>query len=166
MSDKVQATIVALRKLREDMWFDMPAEIERFGRGVQPRGTGAYQQYFTPLMFAEGEARTMSDEVLWCVWQLATDESTDLDTLGRVVSDLVGYKADFLDFVGLPEAAAVFHQFVEAIQAAEGRGEFVELIDAALSYANRFHMWVDAVFPWGIANGFQRPKSTEELKTP
>ena len=83
-----------------------------------------------------------------------------------VVSDLVGYKADFLDFVGLPEAAAVFHQFVEAIQAAEGRGEFVELIDAALSYANRFHMWVDAVFPWGIANGFQRPKSTEELKTP
>jgi len=38
---------------------------------------------------------------------------------------------------------------------------FSELTAAALSYANRIHMWIDFVFPWGVTNGFPRPERRE-----
>jgi hypothetical protein len=146
-----------IRELTQRIWFTMPEEVERFGKGHQPRGTGPYNQYFTPLMFAEGEARTFSDEILWSLHQVASEEDTDIATLKRLVSTLVSYKADFFDFVGLPEACAVVKRFVAAIEEAEDRATFVELVDAMLSWANRYHMWIDFVFPWGVANAFPRP---------
>ncbi len=53
--DDVQATLAALVAARDGIWDQMPAEVVRLSQGIQPRGTGSFGQYFTPLMFAEGE---------------------------------------------------------------------------------------------------------------
>jgi len=153
----VQDVIAELERERERIWLECPQEVKDIGNGIIPRGTGSKGQYLSTLMFAEGEARTLSDEMLWGLIQVAEDPKMDLATLKAVITQIIGYKADFFDFVGMPAASALIHKYVAAANETTSLKELAELSGAALSYANRLHMWVDAVFPWGLGNGFKRP---------
>ncbi|PFG17604.1 hypothetical protein ATK74_2177 [Propionicimonas paludicola] len=152
----VTEVIAELDAERERIWLDCPQEVTDMGRGRIPRRTGSHGQYLTTLIFAEGEARTLSDEFLWGIIELSETEQLDLHTLQAIVRQIVGYKADFFDFVGMPQAAGLVHRYVQATQVAESLDEFLALTRAAISYVNKLHMWVDAVFPWGVTNGFKR----------
>ena len=88
--------------------------------------------------------------------QIAEKPGMHLPTMQAIVTQIIGYKADFFDFVGLPEAAGFVHKYVAAAEKTKSIAELAELTGAALSYANRIHMWIDAVFPWGLGNGFKR----------
>jgi Cucumopine synthase C-terminal helical bundle domain len=145
-----------LESERERIWLKCPQEVKDLGNGIVPRGTGSRGQYLSTLIFAEGEARTLSDEMLWGLLQVAEKPGVHLPTLQAIVTQIIGYKADFFDFVGLPEAASFVHKYVAAAAETKSIEEFVKLTGAALSYGNRIHMWIDAVFPWGLGNGFKR----------
>jgi hypothetical protein len=152
--------IEALDREREHIWLTPPDEVVAMGRGVMPRRTGSHGQYLSTLIFAEGEARTLSDEMLWGMLQVMARGDADLGTLQALIAEIVAYKADFFDFVGMPEASALIHRYVEAACACTSIEELERLTQSALTYANRLHMWVDAVFPWGVTNGFKRPDAT------
>ena len=153
---KVAETIRELNAERDRIWLECPEEIRNLGKGVVPRRTGAHGQYFTTLMFAEGEARTLSDELLWGIIEISQKHDFDLPTMVLVVDQIVTYKAAFFDFVGIPEAGSFLLKYVDAAKSAESKEEFLELTQAAITYVNKVHMWVDAVFPWGVANAFKR----------
>jgi hypothetical protein len=152
--------IAALDRERERIWLTAPDEVRAMGRGIMPRRTGSHGQYLSTLIFAEGEARTLSDEMLWGMLQVMGRGNADLATMQALIAEIVAYKADFFDFVGMPEAAALIHRYVDAACACTSIEELERLTSAALTYANRLHMWVDAVFPWGVTNGFKRPDAT------
>jgi len=152
----VTEVIAELDAERERIWLDCPQEVTDMGRGRIPRRTGSHGQYLTTLIFAEGEARTLSDEFLWGIIELSETEQLDLHTLQAIVRQIVGYKADFFDFVGLPLICKWTHRYAEGARAAETLEEFREVTGAALSYMNRVHMWIQSVFPWGIASAFPR----------
>ncbi|CAI9390319.1 hypothetical protein [Microbacterium sp. T2.11-28] len=152
----VTDVIAELNTERERIWLECPQEIVDMGKGIIPRRTGSHGQYLTTLMFAESEARTLSDEYLWGIIEAAEENHLDLATLQILTSQIVGYKAAFFDFVGMPEAGGFVARYVEAAAAATTLEEFLELTGAAISYVNKVHMWVDAVFPWGVTNGFKR----------
>ncbi|ODN71060.1 hypothetical protein [Methylobrevis pamukkalensis] len=152
----VKEVIDELDAEREKIWLTCPDEVKDIGQGIVPRGTGSRGQYFSTLVFAEGEARTLADEMLWGIIQVCEKPDADLGTLKHVISEIIGYKADFFDFVGLPHAAAMIHKYVAAAQECGTLDELKALSSACLTYANRVHMWVDAVFPWGLGNAFKR----------
>jgi hypothetical protein len=152
----VDDVIAELEREREAIWLIIPEEVKALGRGEVPRGTGARGQYLSTLMFAEGEARTLADEMLWGLLQVCETPGADLATLQAVIVEIIGYKADFLDFVGLPHAASLIHRYVEATADVTSLGELHRLTSAAISYANRLHMCVDAVYPWALGNAFPR----------
>jgi len=152
----VTDVIAELTTERERIWLECPQEIVDMGKGIIPRRTGTHGQYLTTLMFAESEARTLSDEYLWGIIEAAEENQLDLATLQVLTSQIVGYKAAFFDFVGMPEAGGFVARYVEAAAAATTLDEFLALTGAAISYVNKVHMWVDAVFPWGVTNGFKR----------
>lgn len=129
------------------------------GRGIMPRRTGSHGQYLSTLIFAEGEARTLSDEMLWGMIEIMRRGQAELGTLQALIAEIIGYKADFFDFVGMPEAGALIHDYVAAAQECRSIEELQELTEVAITYANRLHMWVDAVFPWGVTNGFKRQEA-------
>jgi hypothetical protein len=153
----VDEVIERLDAERERIWLEPPTEVVEMGKGIMPRRTGSHGQYLSTLIFAEGEARTLSDEMLWGILEVARNSEPDLVTLQALIAQIVGYKADFFDFVGMPEAGRLIHDYVEAAQQCGSVEELVRLTESAISYANRLHMWVDAVFPWGVTNGFKRP---------
>ncbi|WP_455865114.1 cucumopine synthase-related protein [Pantoea agglomerans] len=157
----VDDAIALFDQQREKIWFEQPAEIAALGRGEVPRGTGARGQYLSTIIFAEGEARTLADEMLWGVIRVAEDhpDSADLKTLQMIITEIIGYKADFFDFVSLPDAAKLLHTYVHVAAECQSLDELVRLSHAALSWANRLHMWVDFILPWGLGDGFRRVKA-------
>ncbi len=159
-SDTPESVLSELSRAREAIWETMPEEVRRLGSGIQPRGTGSFGQYFTPLMFAEGLIRNAGDELLWNLREVAADETSDLPTVKKFIDLTLDKKAHFLDFIGLPETGALFLKVVSAIQTTDDRATIVKLLDAAMIYANRMHLWIDSVFPWAIANAFPQPKTS------
>jgi hypothetical protein len=153
----VDEIVASLEAEREKIWLKAPEEVIAIGRGEIPRGTGSHGQYLSTLIFAEGEARTLADEMLWGFWRVAEAGEADLTTLRALTMEIIDYKASFFDFNGLPHAASVIKSYVEGVQVCQDLDEFKRLTAAALSYANRIHMWIDFVFPWGVTNGFPRP---------
>ena len=152
----VEDVIRELDAERERIWLQLPEDVRDLGNGIVPRKTGPKKQYFTALLYAEGEARTLADEVLWGFIEIAKKPDADLETLKMFVTQVVDYKADFFDFVGLPLTCSFIHRYAEGARAATTLEEFAAVTGSALSYANRVHMWIQSVFPWGIANAFPR----------
>ncbi|MCU1526243.1 MAG: Shikimate dehydrogenase substrate binding protein [Frondihabitans sp.] len=152
----VQDVITELDTERERIWLTLPEDVRDLGNGIIPRFTGPKKQYFTSLLYAEGEARTLADEIYWGLIEVTHKPNADLDTLKMIVTQIVDYKADFFDFVGLPLTCKWTHRYAEGARAAETLEEFAAVTGAALSYMNRVHMWIQSVFPWGIATAFPR----------
>ena len=152
----VDDVIAELDVERDRIWLTLPEDVRDLGNGIVPRGTGPKKQYFTSLLYAEGEARTLADEILWGLIEISRNPEADLDTLKLVVSQIVDYKADFFDFVGLPLTCRWTHRYAEGARAAETLEEFGAVTGAVLSYMNRVHMHIQSVFPWGIASAFPR----------
>ena len=102
----VDEAIQRFESERQRIWLESPADVAALGRGEVPRGTGARGQYLSTIIFAEGETRTLADEMLWGIIRVGEDDpNVDLKTLQAIIRQIIGYKADFFDFVSLPEAA-------------------------------------------------------------
>ena len=145
-----------IKAAREAIWFDKPAEVDRISRGEIARGTSVYNQYFTVLMFAEGEMRTLSDEILWGLRTSSLSNDIDLKGLLVVAKQILTYKMHFLSFVGLDQSSDLLNDYLECLDTLENKEQFRELTDEMIIYVNRAHMWVDMVFPWGVSMGFQK----------
>jgi len=153
----VQEVIAALDEERRAIWLDPPDEVRQIMRGEIPRGTGSKGQYLSTLIFAENELRTMTDEILWYMWELAAVKGgVDLASLKSLTATLVDYKGHMFDYVGLPRTAGFVARYVEGVAECADLREFCDLTGAALSYLNRVHGWVDILFPWQICDGFRR----------
>lgn len=144
---------------RQRIWLQGPDDVLALGRGEIPRRTGARGQYLSTIIFAEGETRTLADEMLWGIIRVAEDTTADLKTLQAMIQQIIGYKADFFDFVSLPEAARITKVYVETAMSCTSIEELLRLTYAMISYANRLHMWVDFILPWGLGDGFRRKKT-------
>lgn len=152
----VDEAIARFEAEREKIWMTSPEDVTALGQGIVPRNTGARGQYLSTIIFAEGEARTFADEMLWGIIRVCEDTEADLKTLQAVIDQIIGYKASFFDFVSLPSAAEMTRLYVETAKVCETTDELARLSHAALGYANRLHMWVDYILPWGLGDAFKK----------
>jgi hypothetical protein len=149
---------------RDAIWERPPREVLDLGAGIVPRGTGAKNNYLSTLIFAENELRTLTDEILWFAWITATrNPHAHLATLVAYMDEIGQYKANMFDYVGLPGGARILKVYVGGIRVATSLGQFAALTEAAMTYANRLHGWVDIVFPWGLVDGFKRTNPLQRI---
>jgi hypothetical protein len=151
-TDDVVATLQAEL---DEIWLTIPDEVRALGVGDVPIGTGARGQYLATVMYAEGEARSLANDLMWAVIRLAENPASDLGTI-KALMEIVHDKANFFEFVALPHAASVIHQYAAGVESADDLAQVHRLASAGLSYANRLHMCLDAVFPWAMTNAFPR----------
>ncbi|MDR0432479.1 MAG: hypothetical protein LBH48_04095 [Bifidobacteriaceae bacterium] len=162
--DSVAQAIDVIDQARDAIWERPPQEVLDLGEGIVPRGTGAKNNYLSTLIFAENELRTLTDEILWFAWVTATRNPTaDLATLVLYMDEIGQYKANMFDYVGLPGGARVLKVYVGGLALATSLEEFAALTEAAMTYANRLHGWVDIVFPWGLVDGFKRTNPLQRI---
>ena len=123
-----------------------------------------------PALLAAGRVITeLRDQMVvqWADW--LGDRITAAPTIPRptverefrllldVISEMVGRKAGFFELFGLEHASGLIRTYIAEAQAVESLDDLRRLTDAALAYANRVHVWLDAAFPWGVCTGFMRP---------
>lgn len=160
----VAEAIAHINEARDAIWEAPPQEVLDLTSGIVPRGTGAKNQYLSTMIFAENELRTLTDEILWFAWATATRRpELDLKTLVAYIDEIGQYKANMNDYVGLPAGGDVMKVYVGGVNKAETMQEFADLTEAAMTYFNRLHGWVDIAFPWGIVNGFKRENPLRKI---
>ncbi|MEI4472121.1 hypothetical protein [Frigidibacter sp. MR17.24] len=155
----LEEAIARFEAEREKIWMESPPDVTDLGKGIVPRNTGARGQYLSTIIFAEGEARTYADEMLWGIIRVCEDTDADLKTLQAIIDQIIGYKAAFFDFVSLPSAAEMGRLYVDASKLCTTTEDLARLSHAALGYANRLHMWVDYILPWGLGAAFRKQKT-------
>jgi Cucumopine synthase C-terminal helical bundle domain len=155
MSNSTDEAVAVLESELEKIWLTLPDEVKDLGHGDISNGTGARGEYLATIMYAEGDARSLANDMMWGLVRLCEDESCDLYTI-KASMEFFHDKANFMEFVALPHIASVIHGFATAVEEAETIAEVHRLASAGLSYANRVHMCLDAIFPWGLTTAFPR----------
>ncbi|MGE0797171.1 MAG: cyclophilin-like fold protein [Lautropia sp.] len=163
MSLSIDDAVALFVREREAIWLSAPAEIAVLASGSNPRGIGSRGQYLTPILFAEGAARSLADETLWGVLQLCDRPGIDLDTLKAVVVELVGRKVGFFELFGLEHVRGLVATYVAVAKEAPNVEALRRLTVAMIGYVNRVHVWIDAAFPWGLCSGYPRPAAARRV---
>jgi hypothetical protein len=79
------------------------------------------------------------------------------------MDEICQYKANMFDYVGLPDGCEILKLYVGGIRMAQTTQEFADLTEAAMTYFNRLHGWVDIAFPWGLVDGFKRVNPIQKI---
>lgn len=156
MNRTVSDIVAETERATRAIWLECPDEITKIREGHSARGTGTRGQFFTTLVFAEAESRTLSDGLLWGLVELIDAGSPDLRTLTALTDTIVSEKAQFFEFLGLSDVCERLDDFVAGCREAQTLEELRALVIATMGYVNRVQMWIDVVFPWGVANEFRR----------
>lgn len=153
----------ALQQETDRIWLDEPIEIKRMRLGVYTSGAGSYGQYFSNMVFVNGDMRAIStwitpDAVLRCVG----DPSFTLDQCQKVFEWINLLSVDLIAYLGFVKMGEFVHDIVESYPQMKSKEEFLEILEAWYAYANRLYLWVHQVFPWGLGTAFPKP-SEEDL---
>ncbi len=162
--ESVETTISLINSARDEIWNIPPQNVLNLSQGIVPMGTGAKNNYLSTFIFAENELRTLTDEILWFAWQSAIRHpDLHLATLVQYMDEICQYKANMYDYVGLPDGCEILKMYVGGIRMAQTTQEFADLTEAAMTYFNRLHGWVDIAFPWGLVDGFKRVNPIQKI---
>jgi hypothetical protein len=147
----------------QKIWLEEPEEIKRLFRGLIDSGAGSYGQYFTTLVFADGEVRALGYICLTGILQAIDDSDFDMVHIRKLSKMLVPVCGEFLGYAGLPKVWEFCKRFLDLVDRVESRDELRGLVRSLVLYVNRMHGWMHFYFPWGLGTQF-RTKTEEDLE--
>lgn len=155
--ETIEQLINDIQQETEKIWIDEPDEIKAMRLGVFPAGAGTNGQFFSNLVFVNGDMRALSTWITPAViLRSLDDEAFDLDQCKKLFEWTNLINVDFLAYCGFVEFGNLVHRIVEAYPDIGTKKQFTEVLRAWYAYANRLYMWVHQVFPWGLGVGFQK----------
>ncbi len=145
------------------IWLEEPEEIKKMSMGIIDSGAGSYGQYFTTLVFADGEVRALGYLCLTTILQTIDDPHFDMDHIRKLSKTLIPVCAEFLGYCGLTTLWEYNRRFLELVDKVDDRRELRGLVRSLILYVNRIHGWMHFRFPWGFGTQF-RQKTKEHMK--
>lgn len=159
MSETPAAIKAALEAETERIWLDEPEEIRAMRLGVFTSDAGSYGQYFSNLVFVNGDMRALSTWITPAVVVRALDsDGYSLEQCKELFSWINLINVDFLAYCGFVTFGQFVHRIVAAFDQIETKADLADLVGAWYSYANRLYLWVHHSFPWGLGTAYPKPK--------
>lgn len=155
--------VMEIRQEIDRIWTEEPLELRKIRLGFIDSGAGSYGQYFSTLVFVDGEVRALGYLCLGSLVQLSDDPVFDLDRLKKMAFALLPVCAEFLGYCGLEELWGFHKRFLALLEEEITREDFKELVRALSLYVNRLHGWIHFYFPWGLGTQF-RLKTRQEIE--
>ncbi len=124
------------------------AEIVQMHRGVIPSGAGSYSQYFSTLVFLNGETRPLGYCALNGLLRLGKTGNISVEALREMTPTFVRTSAEFLGYCGLDKLWHLTQEMLRVLPQIETRGQFCALVGALALYANVLNTWNLQYFPW------------------
>ncbi|MCP2330332.1 DUF3830 family protein [Actinoalloteichus caeruleus] len=145
----------AVQKLVEEIhdevarvWIDPPQEIVAMHEGRIASRAGSYDQYFSTLVFLNGEVRPLGYSALNGLVTMSRTTDISLTDLLRITPMLIKTPAEFLGYTGLNTLWDFTQRVLETLPGVETRDEYFALINALALYANVLNTWNLHFFPW------------------
>jgi hypothetical protein len=145
---EVQSLLSRIQDETDRVWIDPPREIVEMHRGNIPSGAGSYAQYFSTLVFLNGETRPLGYCALNGLVRLSRSESLSLDALLEMTPTFIRTSAEFLGYCGLEILWTFTQETIKVLPRLRTKDEFCALIGALALYANVLNTWNLQYFPW------------------
>lgn len=148
LPDEAQALVARIRRETEAVWTTPPAEIVRLHAGQIASRAGSYDQYYSTLVFLNGETRPLGYCALNGLIKMCVSEATTLETLREMTPIFIRTPAEFLGYVGLDTLWAFTQDTLRVLPQLRSKREYLDLIGALALYANVLNTWNLQYFPW------------------
>ncbi len=161
MAKNWKEVLKEIERETDKIWVDEPLEIKKLRLGVIDSGAGTYHQYFSTLVFVDGDIRALG---CYCANGLARSadlKSTTLEQLKDQVSIFMPISAKFLGYCGLKSVWDFTQDVMECLPTIQTKDEFRSLLGALAIYFMRLHMWVHNFFPWELGVLFPQKDKNE-----
>jgi hypothetical protein len=145
--------------------YSPPDEVLKMFRfGIIDSGAGSYGQYFTTMVFAEGDCRALAFYNANNLLIVAEEKSFSLDHLKTLARLYLPLGPEFLAFCGLKKIHEFTKDVLNALDSVNSKEDYKELINALNTYAAVLHGWIHHYFPWNIGELFPQKKKEEILE--
>lgn len=142
-----------------------PEEVLKiFHYGIIDSGAGSYGQYFTTMVFAEGDCRALAFYNANNLLIVAEEGSFTLEHLKTMARLYLPLGSEFLGYCGLKKIWEFTQDVLGALDTVETKDDYKELINAFNTYVAVVHGWIHHYFPWNIGELFPQKKKGDILK--
>lgn len=148
MPAEVAALVARIRAETERIWISPPSEIVRLHAGDIASRAGSYDQYFSTLVFLNGETRPLGYCALNGLVKMCVNDGITLAALREMTPAFIRTPAEFLGYVGLDTLWQFTQDTLRLLPAIEDKAQYLALVGALALYANVLNTWNLQYFPW------------------
>lgn len=139
----------------ERIWLREPEEITQCRNGEFPSGLGSYGQYFSNLVFLEGDQRCTYKGGSTVIKSIM-DPSFTLDACKKLFEWITLFNTGFLSCINLEKQHKFARDIIDSYDTIKTKEELKELVTAFFIYAHRMYFWAFNAFPWSLGFAFLR----------
>jgi len=147
----------------ERILVDEPHEMKKLRYGIVESEAGSFGQYYSTLIFLDGETRDLGIYCLYGLLKAADDPSFDLEHLKKLFDIYVPVCAEFIGYCGLTKVWDYTQRVRDSFPLMKEKEDFVAVVSSLTKYAFRIQGWVHHYVPWGIGACFPQ-KSKEDIR--
>lgn len=145
---KIEALIKRIYAECEAIWLNPPEELVDIHRGVIKSKAGSYNQYFSTMVFVNGEVRQLGYNVFGGLLKTFDKENITLKIAKELPKPFVEVAVGFLGYCGLGKLNEFSQEALLLGAKARSKKELVQTYNALCVYTNRLHGWSLHYFPW------------------
>ncbi|GAB4534328.1 MAG: hypothetical protein Kow0063_17280 [Anaerolineae bacterium] len=139
----MQETLEKIKKARQAIWTEEPAEVKRL-----PSIKGAWNQGASTVLFAATKLATLIT-FLNHMRGVARQGDVDLETMKRVTRPYLEFHAGvYGNHYQFADTAQIVRLAAEALPEVERLEDYATLMGELSIYLNRLDYWVDTKIPW------------------
>ncbi|MEM4383383.1 MAG: hypothetical protein QXH32_02320 [Candidatus Caldarchaeum sp.] len=159
---------IELKKLideeAERIRLSAPDEVKKiFKYGLIESEAGSYGQYFSTMVFAEGDIRALAYYNLNNLLFLIDEGDFTLEQLKKLFRLYVPLSSEFLSYCGFKRLWEFVRQTLQVLDELKDKEELKQLLTSLALYVAHLHSWVHFAFPWHLGILFRRP-SAEDIR--
>jgi hypothetical protein len=147
-SPAVQQLIDDIHAETQRIWLAPPKEILDIYSGNIASRAGAYNQYFSTLVFVDGQERALAYNALGGLLKTCQRSDITLPVLQQITPNFILVITDFLGYCGLETLARFSTRMVELLGELRSKEEYSVLLGTLTMYANKVNGWSLHYFPW------------------
>lgn len=145
---EVQKLIDEIYKEVTKIWINPPEDVVKVHTGKIKSKAGSYGQYFSTMVFVNGEERHLGYNALGGLLKSCKTSNIDINTLKKITPNFIYIPAEFLGYSGLEKLWYFVKKTLEVLDLIETKEEYFSLISILALYANRINGWNLHYFPW------------------
>jgi hypothetical protein len=147
-SKTVEELVREINDETQRIWIDPPEELLDIHAGRIKSRAGSRDQYFTTMLFVNGEQRPFGYGALGGLVRSCFNSNVSVDVLKQLSVNFIKTPAEFLGYCGLDKQWAFTQRTLAVLKDVETKEDFVTLMSALGTYANCLNGWNLHYFPW------------------